>query len=146
MMIGPSIYGMVLFQMSFSPHTAVYSYVKIIASLLFIVLTCSGLYMICAIVGWQYGVAYFLFLIAEVTYVQYLSCLSVVYILCVGVCVCMCVYICVSVSVHVCVECICLYKGVYVCVYLHVSVYGCICTCMYVSVCLCMCVSVCLSV
>ena len=53
-------------QMSFSPNTAMYNYAKIIASLLLIILTCSGLYMVCAVVGWQYGIGYFLFLISEV--------------------------------------------------------------------------------
>ena len=50
-----------------------YNYAKIIASLLLIILTCSGLYMVCAVVGWQYGIGYFLFLIAEVSglYVLY---------------------------------------------------------------------------
>ena len=80
----------ILFQMSFSPHTAVYSYVKIIASLLFIILTCSGLYMVCAIVGWQYGIGYFLFLIAEVNVCMYIVCTCVCCV-CVVVCVCVCV-------------------------------------------------------
>ena len=135
MMTGPFIlYN--LFQMSFSPHTAVYNYVKIIASLLFIVLTCSGLYMVCAIVGWQYGIGYFLFLIAEVTY---LSCLSVVYVVgtYVCVCICMCVFMCVYISA--CLYCVC------VCAYMCLC--GCICVCMCVHLCvMCVCLYGCICV
>ena len=140
MMTGPSIlYN--LFQMSFSPHTAVYNYVKIIASLLFIVLTCSGLYMVCAIVGWQYGIGYFLFLIAEVTY---LFCLSVVYVVrtyvCVCVCVSVCVCLCVCIFLRVCIVCVCIYVSmwVYTCLYVCASVCDvCVCVSVWMYMCVC---------
>ncbi|XP_065913736.1 E3 ubiquitin-protein ligase AMFR-like [Dysidea avara] len=56
--------------LSFTPNTAVYNYAKIIVSQCLVVLVCSGLCMVCAIVGWQYGINYFLFLIAEILVVM----------------------------------------------------------------------------
>ena len=76
-----------------------YSYAKIISLLLFVILTCSALYMICAIVGWQYGIGYFLFIIAEV------NVCSVVYVHSVCVCVRVCVRVCMCACV--CIVCAC---------------------------------------
>lgn len=61
--------------------------------------------MVCAVVGWQYGIGYFLFLIAEVNTVCVYICTCVymgayfvwcIYVLCVSVCVVyIYMYICV---------------------------------------------------
>lgn len=53
-------------QLSFSPNTIPYTHAKIIVLLVTVFLACSGLFMVAAIVGWQYGFGYFTFLYSEV--------------------------------------------------------------------------------
>lgn len=52
--------------LSFSPTTATSSHAKIIILLSVLLLFCAGLFMVCAIVGWQFGFNYFAFLYSEV--------------------------------------------------------------------------------
>ena len=67
---------LVCVQLSFSPTTPTATYVKIIALLIGILVSCGGLLMVCAIVGWQLGFSYFAFLSSQV-------CMSVAGMLCV---------------------------------------------------------------
>ena len=53
-------------QLSFSPNTPTSSHAKIIILLVMIFLSCAGLFMVCAIIGWQYGFNHFTFLYSEV--------------------------------------------------------------------------------
>ena len=53
-------------QLSFSPHTVASTHAKIIVLLVTVFLACSGLFMVAAIVGWQYGFSHFTFLYSEV--------------------------------------------------------------------------------
>ena len=53
-------------QLSFSPNTPASSHAKIIILLSTVILCCAGLFMVCAIVGWQYGFNHFTFLFSEV--------------------------------------------------------------------------------
>ena len=53
-------------QLSFSPNTPASSHAKIIILLSTVILCCAGLFMVCAIVGWQFGFNHFTFLFSEV--------------------------------------------------------------------------------
>lgn len=57
---------MYFLQLSFSPNTPASSHAKIILLLSVILLSCAGLFMVCAVVGWQYGFNHFTFLYSEV--------------------------------------------------------------------------------
>lgn len=52
--------------LSFSPNTPASSHAKIIILLSTVILCCAGLFMVCAIVGWQFGFNHFTFLFSEV--------------------------------------------------------------------------------
>jgi autocrine motility factor receptor len=52
--------------LSFSPRVATSAHVKVVALLGGIVLSCGGLLMVCAVVGWQFGFSHFAFLCSEV--------------------------------------------------------------------------------
>eukprot|EP00731_Ephydatia_muelleri_P026764 Em0018g864a len=53
-------------QLSFSPNTPSSSHAKILILLGSVLVCCAGLFMVCAIVGWQHGFNYFTFLYSEV--------------------------------------------------------------------------------
>ena len=53
-------------QLSFSPNTVAYTHAKLLVLLVMVFLACSGLFMVAAVVGWQYGFGHFAFLYSEV--------------------------------------------------------------------------------
>lgn len=53
-------------QLSFSPNTVPSTHAKVIVLLVTVFLSCGGLFMVCAIIGWQYGFTHFTFLFSEV--------------------------------------------------------------------------------
>ncbi|XP_019849864.1 PREDICTED: E3 ubiquitin-protein ligase AMFR-like [Amphimedon queenslandica] len=52
--------------LSFSPSTPSSSHAKMIMFLSCILVSCAGLFMVCAIIGWQFGFNYFAFVFSEI--------------------------------------------------------------------------------
>ena len=76
-------------QLSFSPNTPASSHAKIITLVSVVILSCAGLFMVCAIVGWQFGFNYFTFLYSEV-FILFAGALHT--IIRQVLCVCTCIY------------------------------------------------------